>query len=280
VNRLRSIHAWVLVVLCAFCYYTAAAQQSVFQRLRANNASMTEVQPTWMGPLIQSDSRLGQGVKLSVSRSVQPGAESFMYGNNHGVSVIFDRRFQVDLDPPSYFRNHCATMKDGFGNAGAQIKARIASGNAAHGNYAVSALLYHAFAPRVTQNQMLTSFYVPEILAGHGFGRFALLTTVGGLLPTGKISSQGRAIAWNLTVQTHLTANAWFDIENNAAFYHAGLFDGQTQNFITPAAFYRLHRRDWQPEHAVVVFDGGEQIATSAFHFCNHDVIAEMRVMF
>jgi hypothetical protein len=280
VNIHRSIPAWALVALCAACPCGAVAQESVYQRLHASNASMTEVQPTWMGPLIQSDSRVAQGMKLSVSRSTQPGAEPFIYGNNHGVSLIVKRRFQLDLDPPSYFRNHSSTMKDGFGNAAAQIKMRIASGNAAHGNFAVTALLYHAFAPRVTQNQMLTSFYIPEILAGRGFGRVALLTTVGGLLPTSKISYQFRAVEWNLTAQCHAGANMWFDIENNAAFFHAGPYDGQTQNFITPAVFYRLRRKEWKPEHTVVVFDGGEQIATSTFHFYNHNVIAEMRVMF
>ena len=83
---------------------------------------MNEVQPTWMAPLIQSDSRLAQGFNLSVSRSTQPGAEPFVYGNNGGLGVLIDRRFQLDIDPPSYFRNHCGTMRDGFGNAGVQIK--------------------------------------------------------------------------------------------------------------------------------------------------------------
>ena len=241
---------------------------------------MHEVQPMWMAPLLQTDSRLSQGIGLSVSRSMQPGAEPFVYGNNGGFGVLVGRRFQVDIDPPSYFRNHCGSMKDGFGNAGVQIKTRIASGNAAHGNFAVSAALYHAFAPRVEQNQMLTAIYGPQILAGRGFGRVALLTSVGGMLPTGKICAQGRAIEWNLTAQLHVRANTWFDIENNATFFHAGPFDGQNQNFITPAAFYLFRRKEWKPGHLVMVFDGGEQIATSGFHIYNHNVIAEIRIAF
>jgi hypothetical protein len=280
VNKFQSIFVWVLVALCALFQCKAAAQQSVWQRMRSSNAAMAEVQPTWMAPLIQSDSLLSQGVALSVSRSGQQSAEPFVYGNNSGFGVLVGRRFQVDIDPPSYFRNHCSTMKDGFGNAGAQIKTRIASGNAAHGNFAVSALLYHAFAPRVAQNQMFTAYYVPEILAGRGFGRVALLTTVGGMLPTGKISAQGRAIEWNLTAQLHFRENTWFDIENNAAFFYAGRFDGQTQNFITPAVFYRLRRMEGKSGHTAVFVDGGEQIATSAFSFCNHNVIAELRIAF
>lgn len=279
-RKLRSISVWTLASLCVAYACTAHAQEPIYRRLFSGNAPMAEVQPTWMSPLTHSDARLSQGMKLSVARSSQPGAEPFIYGNNHGISVIAGRRFQLDFDPPSYFRNHCSTMPDGFGNAGAQIKTRIASGNAAHGNFAVTAILYRAFSPRIAQNEMLTGFYEPAIAAGRGFGRFTLISSVGGMLPTGKIAEQGRAVEWNMTAQAHAAANLWFDIENNAEFYHAGPWDGDTQDFVTPAAFYRLRRRDWKPEHPVVVFAGGEQIATTSFHFCNHNVIVEMRLMF
>jgi hypothetical protein len=171
-------------------------------------------------------------------------------------------------------------MKDGFGNAGTQVKYRIASGNAQHGNYAVSAVLYHAFAPRVYQNLLLTSFYVPSIAAGKAFGRFAVLENVGGFLPTSKIAQQGRGIEWNSTAQMHVSKYAWVDVEDNATFFRAGPFDGKTQNFITPAAFYMIRRKEWKPEQASVVFATGMQIATSNFHYYNHNLVTEMRVIF
>lgn len=248
--------------------------------MRSDNASMTEVQPTWMGPLIQSDGRLGQAMRISVSNFAINGTRTFSYGNNKGVSMIVQRRFQVDLDPPSFFRNHSSALKDGFGNAGTQLKVRIASGNAQHGNYAVSAVLYHAFAPRVGQNLMLTSFNAPSISAGRGFGRFAVLANVGGCLPAGRIAEQGRAIEWNMTAQAHANAHLWFDVENNTTFFRGGPFDGKTQNFVTPAAFYMIRRKEWKPDHAAVVFAGGMQIATSTFHYYNHNLVTEMRVLF
>ena len=100
---------------------------------------MAEVQPTWMGPLMQSDARLSQAVKFSVSNASAPGAQVLSYGNNKGFTLLGGRRFQFDFNPPSYFRNHSATLRDGFGNASTQIKYRIASGNAEHGNFAVTA---------------------------------------------------------------------------------------------------------------------------------------------
>jgi len=269
-----------MAAICVSSNCAASAQESFYQHLRERNDSMRAVQPSWMGPLIQSDARLGQAIRFSVSDAAFPGEQTLNYGGNHGISLIAGRRFQFDLDPPSFFRNHSRAYKDGFGNAGTQVKWRIASGNAQHGNYAVSAILYHAFAPRIYQNQMLTSFDAPSIAVGRGFGRFAVLSTIGGILPTAKIAQQGRGIEWNMTAQVHPTERTWFDVEENALFNYAGPFDGKTQNFLTPAAFYMIRRKEWQPEHATVVIDGGMQIATSSFHFYNHNLISEMRIIF
>lgn len=272
---------FVTAVVALVCSSSVAlAQQSFYERLRSNNASMSEVQPAWMGPLIQSDGRLGQAVRLAVSNANFSGARTINYGNGKGISFIVDHRFQIDFDPPSYFRNHSSTQKDGFGNAGTQVKYRIASGNAGHGNFAVSAVLYHAFAPGINQNLLLTSYYCPSIAAGKSFGRFAVLENVGGFLPTGRIAEQGRAVEWNTTAQFHTTAHTWFDVEDNAAFFHAGPFDGRTQNFITPAGFAMIRRKEWKPRHASLVFACGMQIATSNMHYYNHNLITEMRIVY
>lgn len=269
-----------IILLSAFAVCPAPAQQSFYQGLRSNNASMADVQPTWMGPLMQSDGRLGQAVRISVSNASFSGIRALSYGNGKGVSIIAERRFQVDLDPPAFFRNHTSSLKDGFGNAATQVKFRMASGNAAHGNFAVTAVLYHAFVQGIDQNRLLTSYNCPSIAFGKAFGRFALLQTVGGFLPTSKIAEQGRAIDWNVTAQFHLIPHSWVDLENNASFFHAGPFDGKTQNFLTPAAFYMVRRKQWKPEHASVVFACGMQIATSSTYYYNHNLITEMRILY
>lgn len=277
---LRTLFA--LAAVAAFVSSACAgwAQDSFYQRIRAGNTAMSAAQPSWMAPLIQSDARLGQAIRLSVSNAEIAGNHVLNYGNGHGISMLVGHRFQVDLNPPSFFRNHSAGSPDGFGNAATQLKYRIISGNSEHGNFAVSAVLYHAFEPRIHQNLLYTSFYAPYLNVGKGFGRFAVISNVGGFLPTGKIALQGRAIEWNTTAQFHATARTWFDVENNTAFFHAGPFDGRTQNFVTPAAFVAIKRRDWKPQHSFVVLGAGEQIATSSFHYYDHNVITEMRVVF
>jgi hypothetical protein len=280
VNKLRFISSWALATAFAASTCAASAQQSFYERFRADNASMAEVQPSWIGPLSQSDPRLGQALRFSVSNAKAPGAQIVSYGNNHGISVIADRRFQLEFDPPAYFRNHSAALKDGFGNAGAQVKWRIASGNAQHGNFIVTAILSHDFSPRSYQNGLLTGAYTPTLAAGRAFKRFDVQSTLGGLLPTGKIPAQGRLIAWNTTAQVHASAHTWFNVENNTAFYMGGPFDGKKQNFIGPAAYYMVRRKDWKPSHATVVFDCAMQIATTSYHQYNHNLITEMRVFF
>ena len=70
------------------------------------------------------------------------------------------------------------------------------------------------------------------------------------------------------------------DVEDNAVFFHSGPLDGKTQNMMTPAAFYMIRRAEWKPEHASVVFATGMQIATSGYHYFNHNLITEMRFIF
>ncbi len=241
---------------------------------------MRAVQPSWMAPLTQPDARLGQGLRISVSNFSSPGAHPLVYGNNEGISVIAGNRLQFEFIPPSFFRNHSSAHKDGFGNAGVEVKARIASGNAEDGNYAVTAVLYHSFAPRGYQNGAQTGIYRPSIVIGRAFRRVILLSAVGGDLPTGEIYEQGRGIEWKMTAQVHPTGRTWFDVEDDALFIHGGPHDGRMQNFITPAAFYMVRRPGFGPAHTGVIFDCGMQIATSTFYFYNHNVITEMRVVF
>lgn len=258
----------------------AAAQSSWYQRLRAHNAEMSAYQPSWMAPLCQADTRLGQGVKFSVANLRAPGLHQFIYGNDHGFSTVVGNRFQIDLNPPSLFRNHSATQPDGFGNAAVQMKYRIASGNAEHGNYALTAILYHAFAPRGAQNGYLSSVYYPRLGYGRAFGRFNVQTMFDGMLPTAKLYAQGRLVDWNTTTQFHPNPHIWLDVENNATFFCGGPFDGRKEDFLTPVAFYQIRRRTWAPTHALITFDAGMQIAATRFHQYNHNLITELRLSF
>ncbi len=270
----------ITLAVCVVAGNTTAGAQSYYQQFRSRNAAIADVQPTWMGPLIQSDARLTQAAKVSVSTATVDRARVTSYGNNHGVSVLGGRRFQFDFNPPSYFQNSSPATPDGFGNASTQVKYRLASGNAEHGNFALSAALCRSFGGGYQQNGMLTGAWFPKLLAGKAFGRFVVQSALNGVLPTGKTAEQGRAIEWNSTAQLHAGAHAYFDIEDNVAWFAGGPDAGKAQNFVTPAGFMMVRRKRWEPTHTVLVFDAGIQIATSSFHAWNHNIVSEMRVLF
>ncbi len=73
------------------------------------------------------------------------------------------------------FRNHSGEFPDGWGNASAQLKYRIASGNAEGGNFAVTAMLGEGFGARAYQNGALSGYLLPKVAAGKAFGRFDVI---------------------------------------------------------------------------------------------------------
>lgn len=281
-QRVKNILTATFLGAAAACAASVpvSAQETVWEEVHSRNARMTAVQPAWMAPLIQSDSRLGQAVRLSVSQASAPGERIISYGNDHGISLIGGTRWQMDLNPPAYFRNHSSAFPDGWGNASTQVKYRILSGNAENGNFAVTAIVAEDFAPRANQNHALTGYSVPKLAAGKAFGRFNAQTTLGGCLPAGKIDQQGRAIEWNVTGQVHASSRTWFDIEENAAYFFGGPVDGRTQDFLTPAGFLLVRENGWGFRHPAAVLDGGMQVATSRFHLYNHNLITELRILF
>ncbi len=258
----------------------AGAQQSLLQLFSSHNAAMTELQPSWPTPLVESDPRLSQYYRFAFTNQYAPaGTQTVNYGNGRGGGLVAFNRFEVDLLPPGYIQHNSAAV-NGFGDTAALVKFRIASANAEHGNYIVTALLGHTFASS-PHNGALTDAWSPTLAGGVGFLRhYNVETSLGGTMPTGKIAAQGRSIAWNTLAQDHVTAHLWLELENNATFFIGGGRDGKLQNFVTPGAFYIYKRSQWKPEHPFLVFGEGMQIATSGFHTYNHNLISEMRILF
>ena len=221
-----------------------------------------------------------QYFKLSFGNQYTPsGTQTVSFGNNRGVGLSGGTRFEFDFVPPPYFQHNSKAM-DGFGDFSTLVKYRVASGNAQHGNYILTAILSRCFATGSYKNGALTGSYAPALAAAKAFGKMDIITSLGGSLPTGEIAAQGRAMTWNSVIQAHVSRPFWLELENNSSFYFAGKNDGRMQNFVTPAGFYVIRKKDWKPQHPFLIFDAGMQIATSHFHAYNHNLIAEMRILF
>jgi hypothetical protein len=263
------------------CSSTAGAQQSFRQRFFAHNDAISALQPAWPTPVVEAEPRLTQYYRFSFSNEyTSTGTQTTSYGNARGGGIIAFNRFEFDAFPPQYIQ-HNSSAADGFGDTSVLVKYRIVSANAEHGNYIATAVLSHTFATGSAKNGALTDSWNPTLAGGKGLTRrIDVESSLGASLPTGKIASQGRPIAWSSLVQDHLTKAVWLELENNATFFRGGSHDGQMQNFVTPGAFYVFRRADWKPTHPFLVFDGGMQIATSRFHTYNHNLIGEMRILF
>jgi len=261
--------------------HQSAPAQTAMQRFTAHNSVMTTMQPALITPLAAPDPRIVQYAKLSFSNSYTPaGTRTMNYGNARGGGIVAFNRFEFDVIPPPYIQ-HNSSADDGFGDMSVTGKVRIASGNAEHGNFVVAAMLSHSFATGSHKNGALTDAFCPTLVGAKAFKkRYDVISSLGGVLPTGKIATQGRTIAWNEVMQMHATKQVWFEVENNATYYFAGSHDGKMQNFVTPTAFYVVRPKEWKPAHPFYIFDTGMQIATSEFHTCNHNLIAEMRILF
>jgi hypothetical protein len=259
----------------------ARAQQSFSERFLSHNSSMTKLQPSFITPLVTPDPRLVQYLKFSFSNQYTPThTQTVNYGNGRGIGLIAGSRFEVDFVPPPYIQHNTPSSNDGFGDTSTLVKYRIASGNADHGNFALAAMLSHSFATGSYKNGAATDTYCPTLSSGLAFRNFDVITSLGGVMPTGKISTQGRSINWNALVQFHATRHVWFEVENNSSFYIGGTRDGKMQNFVTPAAFYVFRNKEWKATHPFFIVDAGMQIATSALHTYNHNLISEARILF
>lgn len=270
----------IVFLVFLFEAVTVPAQQSFGERFASHNRTMSSRQPAFITPLVGIDPRLVQYTKFSVSHEyTSAGAETVNYGNSRGTGIVVGNRFEFDFVAPPYIQ-HNSTADDGFGDTAVLAKYRLASANAESGNYDIALVLSHCFATGSHKNGAATDSFGPSIAGGYAFHHFAVLSSVGGTLPTGKIASQGRSIAWNTVSQAHIKPHVWFEVGDNATFFAGGSHDGEMQNFITPAAFYIVRRKERKPTHPTFIIDGGMQIATSGFHTYNHNLITEIRMLF
>src|ERR1700760_1691001 len=83
-------------------------------------------------------------------------------------------------------------------------------------------------------NGALDSTVSPSVLGGKGFGKFDVISSLGGTLPTSETKKIGRSIAFNTTAQYHLGKYFWPELENNMTYFSGAKNDRKTQNLLTP----------------------------------------------
>jgi hypothetical protein len=262
---------------------TLCAQDNFFERWQARASQTQAKQPSWSVPLVAPYPMLIQVFRSDFTRQITPtGTSTWNYGANRGLNLIPGFNSEFDFYYPPYIQHNSPTAKDGFGDVGFLYKYRILSANEKQGNYLLSAQLTATIPTGSYSNGSTDASVSPSLLAGKGFGKFDVISSLGGTLPTGDTVKLGRTIAWNTTAQYHLGKYVWPELEANATYFFAGKNDGKMQNFLTPGittSKFKFRPRDARSRMGLAV-GAGMQIATSQFHTYNHGLVFTGRFIF
>jgi hypothetical protein len=260
-----------------------SAQGNFFTRWEKRTTETQSKQPSWSVPLVAPYPMLIQVFRADFTRQITPArTDTWNYGASRGLNLVPGFNSEFDFYYPPYIQHNAKSAKDGFGDVGFLGKYRILSGNEKHGNYMLSAQLVATIPTGSYSNGSPDASVAPTLLGGKGFGRFDVISSLGGTLPTGDTVKLGRSVAWNTTAQYKIGKYVWPEVESNATFFYGGKNDGKMQNFLTPGVTFSKFK--FRPQvatsRAAVAFGGGEQIATSAFHTYNHNLVLTARLIF
>jgi len=271
----------ILLVLCSAA--SLHAQDNFFSRWEQRATQTQSKQPSWSVPLVAPYPMLIQVFRADFTRQVTPAlTDTWNYGASRGLNLIPGFNSEFDFYYPPYIQHNAKGAKDGFGDVGFLGKYRILSANEKNGNYMLSAQVTATIPTGSHSNGSTDASVSPTLLGGKGFGNFDVISSVGGTLPTGDTVKLGRSVAWNTTAQYRIHKFVWPEIEDNATFFYGGKNDGKMQNFVTPGVTFSKFK--FRPQvansRAAIAFGGGEQIATSAFHTYNHNLVFTARLLF
>ena len=272
-----------LFLLLAATTSTLLSQDNFFAKWEARTSATQARQPLWPPPLVAPYPMLIQVFRADFVRQITPTLTStWNYGASRGLNLIPGFNSEVDVYYAPYIQHNTPKVKDGFGDVGFLYKYRIISRNEKTGNFMLSAQLVATIPTGSHSNGSPDSAVAPTLLSGKGFGKFDVISCLGGNLPTEETNKLGRSIAWNTTAQYHLAKYVWPELESNTTYFFGGKNDGKQQNFLTPGIVFskfKLHPSEERSRTGVAV-GAGMQIATSQFHTYNHALAFTTRFVF
>ena len=280
-----------LMALCGDAGNIHAQQRASFiDRWQARANETQSQQPHWATPVATSTPKLDQAMRTEFVRQINSSHSStWNLGNNKGLELIPERHTEIIFGLPPFFAHSQPHTQDGFGDFWFQAKYRFYARDERHGNVGVTAIVYATLPTGKQSNGQCCAVVTPTMAAGKGFGRFALMSTLGGSLPVSNATGVGRAILWNSVLQ-YRVGDAGFvrllspEMEFNTSFFHGGPHHGKAMMFATPGlVFGRIplsHDAAGKPGRRALTLSAGEQIALTHFHTYDHGLILGIRLPF
>ena len=263
----------------------APKSENVYAWWSAHTNATQSKQPAWPPPLVTTYVGLFQVARFDALRQIAPArTDTWNVDNSKGVNFIIpNSNIEIAIDLPPYIK-HNTTAVDGWGDFSFLTKYRIASGNAQHGTYVLSAWALTTVPTGQAKNGSTNASVQPNVGVGKGVGNFDVQMCLGATLPTGTpaTTTAGRPVLWNTAAQYKVYKYFWPELESNATFYKGGTNDGKTQEFITPGLLIgRLPiHPDLKGSRPGFTFGAGMQVAASHFHTFNHGLVVTGRFIF
>jgi hypothetical protein len=268
---------FVVLLLPSLAYPQNGFLHAWENRVRATSAK----QPAWPIPVAAPSAVIVQLARADFVRQyTSTHTTTLNYDNGKGVNLIPFARTEFDFNLPPYIQHNTPKVQDGAGDFSMVAKYRLfAAGEG--GNYSTAVQIAFSVPTGSYKNGTAVSTVTPTVIGGKGFGKFAIQSAVGSVLPTSSVPTIGRTIQWNTVVQYHVARYLWPELEVNSSYFHGGPNDGKSQTFVTPGMMVsKIKLRSDPKDRLALLFGGGMQIATSTYHSYNHGLILTSRITF
>lgn len=277
-TRVKTSVALFFSLACSTVFAQTGFFHSWQDRVRATSAA----QPGWVVPVVAPSSVIVQLARFDFVRQyTSTHTETWNYGNGKGVNLIPFAATEVDINFPPYIEHNTPKVQDGAGDFSVVGKYRPFAGNKENGNYSTAVQVAFSVPTGSYKNGTAVSTITPTVVGGKGFGRFDVQSAIGGILPTGSVTTIGRTISWNTVAQYKVGNYLWPELEVNSSYYHGGANSGKNQTFLTPGIMMSKIKLRRDPRDRLgLVLGTGMQIATSSFHSYNHGLVITGRLTF
>jgi hypothetical protein len=276
----------ILLPLILLAASSAARGQDDFihdfaSKWEARATKTQAAQPKWSVPMFSPFPTLAQVYRSDFTRQrTSAGETDWHFGSGKGFNLIPFANTQIDILMPGYIM-HGNGQQDGFGDMTLLGKYRFTARPENKGNYIVSGALAWTIPTGSYKNGAPSSVLTPTLLGGKGFGKLALFSSLGGGLPTSKVSTSGRILHWNSVAQYRVGKYFFPELEVNTTSYLGGARDGKTQTFLSPGIIVgRLPIRHVEGSRLGITVGAGFQTAVTSFHTYNHAFSTTVRFVF
>jgi hypothetical protein len=235
-------------------------------------------QPHWPTPLATTTPLLVQQFRFDFGwQELGDGRDVANIGSSKGLELIPFDRTEVFVGVPPYLIHNFSGTTDGFGDFSWLFKYRLASASEKEGNY-VATVFFGGTVPTATDgNGAPHATLSPTLGYGKGLGNFDVQGTFGVTIPVSESETLGTPIAWNNAFQYRLRNIFWPELEFNTTFFPNGPSTGRKQLLITPGLVvgkFAVTKR------VGMTVGAGVQIAATAFHTSEHNLIVTSRFAF